>query len=121
VGHGAQAGAGGAAGVGVQGLDRLIYGVEMAFGHAGDQDVALLARREVGAGLVFLDHQGEGFGQGFGGADEGGDRGEIAIGAWGCEVVVGGQAAQAGDQAVLVGGSMSFSLPYWWGRRGTRP
>lgn len=102
-GEGAQAAAFLAGGGGVQGGDGLIHGVEEACIDGGGDGGPPLPRAQVFADFVFGDHLGHGVGQIGGGAQEGGDGGEVAVAAPGGQKAHGGEAAQARDQAVAVG------------------
>ena len=89
--------------VGVEGVDGGVDGLEDAAVAGGDGDHRLLPGGDLGADGVFLDHGGQGLGDALGLAHEGGDGGEARL----VEAVVvqraeGGEAAEAGDQAVAV-------------------
>lgn len=102
-GEGAQTAAFLPGGGGVQGGDGLIHGVEEARIDGGGDGGPPLPRAQVLADFVFGDHLGHGVGQIGGGAQEGGDGGEVAIAAPCGQKAHGGEAAQARDQAVAVG------------------
>lgn len=91
----ADAGAGGAGEGGEEGGDGGVGGVEVALMDGVEDEGGLLPRGDGFADLVFRHHAGEGLGDGLGGAEEGGDC-RVAEGA------AGGEAAEAGDEAVGV-------------------
>ena len=91
----ADAGAGGAGERGEEGGDGGVGGVEMALMDGVQDEGGLFPRGDGFADLVLGHHLGEGLGDGLGGAEEGGDR-RVAQGA------AGGEAAEAGDEAVGV-------------------
>lgn len=86
--------------VGVEGGDGGVDGLEMAGISGLNRDAAFFPRREVGADVVFLNHQGEGMGGGLGAQDGGGDGGIDRVLGELVERADGGQAAEAGDEGV---------------------
>lgn len=107
-GKGAQARAFGGVGSGVEGGDGVVDGGEDAVGDAFDDQVALVPRRNGGVEFVFLDHQTEGLGHGGEGADQRGDRRELAGDEVGVEVFERGVAAHAGDDGIGLAGLAFF-------------
>lgn len=101
-GEGAQAGAFLFGGGGVQGGDGGVDGGEQVLGDAGGEGETALPRGEVFADFVFGDHLRHRVGDRGGGAQEGGNGG-VCGGVAAVEQAGGGEAAQAGDQAVALG------------------
>lgn len=99
-GQRAEAGAAHFAGIGVEGGDGGVDGGEVAFIAGCDGDAAFFPWREVGADVVFLHHQGEGFGRGFGGEDGGAYGGVDRVLGEAVECAGCGEAAEAGDEGV---------------------
>lgn len=98
--HGQRAKAGAArfGGCGVESGDGGVEGREVAFIARLHGDAAFFPWREVGADIVFLNHQGEGVRCGFWGEDGGLDGGVDRVLGDGVERAEGGKAAEAGDQ-----------------------
>lgn len=91
----ADAGAGGAGECGEEGGDGGVGGVEVALMDGVQDEGGLLPRGDGFADLVLGHHLGEGLGDGLRGAEEGGDGGVA-------QRAAGGEAAEAGDEAVFV-------------------
>lgn len=100
----ADAGAGGAGEGGEKGGDGGVGGVEVALMDGVQDEGGLLPRGDGFADLVLGHHLGEGLGDSLGGAEEGGDRGVA-------ERAAGGEAAEAGDEAVGVAVPGAGELP----------